>query len=72
MIWSKTLEYYSTYSADDILPVAQEICSIITNAEKSKYQAARRKYTSSKHMKISLRPELKSPTMVRLMNHKTD
>ncbi|XP_011494160.1 PREDICTED: G2/mitotic-specific cyclin-B [Ceratosolen solmsi marchali] len=70
VIWTKTLVHYSTYRTKDVLPVVQEISAIMVNAEKSKYQAARRKYTNSKHMKISLRPELKSPTLVALVNHK--
>ncbi|KAJ8678918.1 hypothetical protein QAD02_014705 [Eretmocerus hayati] len=68
-IWTKTLVHYSTYTLDDVLPVAQEISKIMVNTEKSKYQAARRKYTNPKHMKISLRPELKSPTLLRLSGH---
>jgi hypothetical protein len=72
VIWTKTLVHYSRYNARDVLPVVQEISAIMVNVEKSKYQAARRKYTNSKHMKISLRPELKSPTLVALVNHKNE
>ena len=67
-IWTQTLVHYSTYETKDILPVVQEISAIMVNAEKSKYQAARRKYTNSKHMRISLRPELKSSTLEALAN----
>ncbi|NP_001154932.1 cyclin B [Nasonia vitripennis] len=72
LIWTKTLVHYSTYKLRDVLPVVKEISSIMVTAEKSKYQAARRKYTNPKHMKISLRPELKSPTLAALANHKDE
>lgn len=42
----------------------KDIAVIITNADKSKYQAVRKKYVNAKYMKISIRPELKSPTIV--------
>ncbi|KYM76472.1 PREDICTED: G2/mitotic-specific cyclin-B [Atta cephalotes] len=64
VIWSDTLAYYSTYSKDDVLPAVYDIAAIITNAENSKYQAVRKKYVHVKHMKISIRPELKSPIML--------
>ncbi|XP_071553741.1 G2/mitotic-specific cyclin-B isoform X2 [Temnothorax nylanderi] len=63
-IWTDTLTHYSTYSKDDVLPAVQDIAAIIVNAEDSKYQAVRKKYVHVKHMKISIRPELKSPIML--------
>ncbi|XP_072752052.1 G2/mitotic-specific cyclin-B [Anoplolepis gracilipes] len=62
-IWTDTLVYYSTYSKDEVLPAVRDIAAIIINAETSKYQAVRKKYINVKHMKISIRPELKSPIM---------
>ncbi|XP_077257065.1 G2/mitotic-specific cyclin-B isoform X3 [Temnothorax americanus] len=64
VIWTDTLTHYSTYSKDDVLPAVQDIAAIIVNAEDSKYQAVRKKYVHVKHMKISIRPELKSPIML--------
>jgi len=64
VIWTDTLAYYSTYSKDDVLPAVRDIAAIIVNAENSKYQAVRKKYVHVKHMKISIRPELKSPIML--------
>ncbi|KAI4504156.1 hypothetical protein M0802_000627 [Mischocyttarus mexicanus] len=63
-IWTKTLEHYSTYTKEDILPIVRDIAVIINNADKSKYQAVRKKYVNAKYMKISVRPELKSSTIV--------
>ncbi|XP_012140910.1 G2/mitotic-specific cyclin-B [Megachile rotundata] len=59
-VWTRTLAYYSTYVKDDVLPVVRKIAIIIINADESRYQAVRKKYAHSKHMKISSRPELRS------------
>lgn len=70
-VWTKTLEHYSTYTKQDVLPVVKEIAAIITNADKSKYQAVRKKYVNAKFMKISVRPELKSATITAMaIEHK--
>lgn len=66
VVWTNTLAHYSTYSKDDVFPVVRETASIIVNADNSKYQAVRKKYSQSKCMKISTRPELRSPTMIAL------
>ncbi|XP_076761496.1 G2/mitotic-specific cyclin-B-like [Xylocopa sonorina] len=63
-VWTNTLAHYSTYSKDDVFPIVRETASIIVNADKSKYQAVKKKYAQSKFMKISTRPELRSPTMI--------
>ncbi|XP_076376540.1 G2/mitotic-specific cyclin-B [Megalopta genalis] len=64
VVWTNTLAHYSTYNKTDVLPVVQEIARIIINADKIKYQAVRKKYAQSKYMKVSTRPELRSPIMI--------
>lgn len=64
VIWTNTLAHYSTYSKDDVLPAVRDIAVVISNAETSKYQAVRKKYVQSKYMEVSVRPELKSPTLL--------
>ncbi|XP_066584561.1 G2/mitotic-specific cyclin-B-like [Prorops nasuta] len=63
-IWTKTLVHYSTYSKEDVLPIVHKIATIIIKSDKCKYQAVRKKYVQPKFMKVSLRPELKSPIML--------
>ncbi|XP_011876929.1 PREDICTED: G2/mitotic-specific cyclin-B [Vollenhovia emeryi] len=70
IIWSDTLAYYSTYSKNDVLPVVRDIAAIIVKAEDSKHQAVRKKYVHMKYMKISIRPELKSPIMLSIATSK--
>ncbi|XP_023287483.1 G2/mitotic-specific cyclin-B [Orussus abietinus] len=66
LIWTNTLIHYSSFTKEDILPVVRNIAAIIFSADSGKYQAVRKKYMQAKHMKISLRAELKSPSMIRL------
>ncbi|OAD52933.1 G2/mitotic-specific cyclin-B [Eufriesea mexicana] len=68
VVWTNTLAHYSTYSKDDVFPVVRETASIIVNADKSKYQAVRKKYAQLKCMKISTRPELRSGTIIAIAN----
>lgn len=69
-IWTSTLRHYTTYTREEVMPVVHDIASVVIEAEKSKYQAVRKKYTLTKHMRVSLRTELKSPTMHALASKK--
>ncbi|XP_032366610.1 G2/mitotic-specific cyclin-B2 isoform X2 [Etheostoma spectabile] len=64
--WSPTQQHYSTYDAAHLKPIMQHIAKnvVMVNEGKTKFQAVRNKYSSSKLMKISLLPHLKSPTVV--------
>ncbi|XP_049895799.1 G2/mitotic-specific cyclin-B2-like [Epinephelus moara] len=60
--WSPTQQHYSTYDAAHLKPIMQHIAKnvVTVNRGKTKFQAVRNKYSSSKLMKISLIPQLKS------------
>ncbi|XP_031179553.1 G2/mitotic-specific cyclin-B2-like isoform X2 [Sander lucioperca] len=64
--WSPTQQHYSTYDTAHLKPIMQHIAKnvVAINEGKTKFQAVRNKYSSSKLMKISLIPHLKSPTIV--------
>ncbi|XP_031179495.1 G2/mitotic-specific cyclin-B2-like isoform X2 [Sander lucioperca] len=66
--WSPTQQHYSTYDAAHLKPIMQHIAKnvVTVNEGKTKFQAVRNKYSSSKLMKISLIPQLKSATIVTL------
>ncbi|XP_076373646.1 G2/mitotic-specific cyclin-B-like isoform X2 [Tachypleus tridentatus] len=64
--WTNTLVYYSFYEEAQLLPVMKQFCILILKSEKAKLQAVRMKYASSKFMKISMIPELKSQYIVEL------
>ncbi|XP_042263328.1 G2/mitotic-specific cyclin-B2-like isoform X2 [Thunnus maccoyii] len=60
--WSPTQQHYSTYDEAHLKPIMQHIAKnvVIVNEGKTKFQAVKNKYSSSKLMKISLIPQLKS------------
>jgi len=60
--WSATQQHYSTYDEAHLKPIMQHIAKniVIVNEGKTKFQAVKNKYSSSKLMKISLIPQLKS------------
>nr|KAG5695271.1 hypothetical protein BaRGS_028206 [Batillaria attramentaria] len=69
--WTETLVYYSTYSEEQLQPVAAKMASLVVKAETSKLTAIRTKYSTSKLMKISQIPELKSSLVTDLAAHAT-
>ncbi|XP_037103417.1 G2/mitotic-specific cyclin-B2-like isoform X1 [Syngnathus acus] len=60
--WSPTQEHYSTYDEAHLKPIMQHMAKNVVkvNGGKTKFKAVRNKYSSSKLMKISLIPQLKS------------
>uniref|UniRef100_A0A1A8RKR2 G2/mitotic-specific cyclin-B2 n=2 Tax=Nothobranchius TaxID=28779 RepID=A0A1A8RKR2_9TELE len=63
--WSPTQQHYSTYDEAHLKPIMQHIAKnvVMVNEEKTKFLAVKNKYSSSKLMKISLIPQLKSPVL---------
>ena len=64
--WSDTLLYYSRYSETELRPIIQKIATLVTRAGTGKLTAIKRKYSSSKFMRIALTPELKSQVLIDL------
>uniref|UniRef100_UPI0037E99A74 G2/mitotic-specific cyclin-B2-like isoform X2 n=1 Tax=Semicossyphus pulcher TaxID=241346 RepID=UPI0037E99A74 len=60
--WSPTQQHYSSYDEAHLKPIMQHIAKnvVTVNDGKTKFQAVKNKYSSSKLMKISLLPQLKS------------
>ncbi|KAK5935810.1 hypothetical protein CgunFtcFv8_021132 [Champsocephalus gunnari] len=60
--WSPQQQHYSTYDAAHLKPIMQHIAKniVMVNERKTKFQAVKNKYSSSKLMKISLIPQLNS------------
>jgi len=59
-VWDDTLTFYSNYAEDKLKPIVCKMAAIIIKSQSSKQQAVRSKYRSSKCMKISEIPQLKS------------
>ncbi|XP_072321366.1 G2/mitotic-specific cyclin-B2-like isoform X1 [Eucyclogobius newberryi] len=60
--WSPTQQHYSTYDEAHLRPIMQLITKNVVqvNDGKSKFKAVKNKYSSSKHMKVALIPQLSS------------
>ncbi|NXW94573.1 CCNB1 protein, partial [Alopecoenas beccarii] len=60
--WTPTLQYYMSYTEKDLLPVMQHIAKnvILVNEGITPYMAIKKKYSTSKNIKISSSKDLKS------------
>ncbi|XP_015230676.1 PREDICTED: G2/mitotic-specific cyclin-B2-like [Cyprinodon variegatus] len=60
--WSATQQRYSTYDEAHLKPIMQHLAKnvVMVNEGRTKFQAVKKKYCSSKLMKISLLPQLSS------------
>ncbi|KAG0712771.1 G2/mitotic-specific cyclin-B [Chionoecetes opilio] len=64
--WNDTLIYHSTYTEDKLMPVMCKMAAVVVKSHHSKQQAVRQKYDTTKFMKISKLPELKSEMITKL------
>ncbi|CAL8378583.1 unnamed protein product [Boreogadus saida] len=73
--WSPTQHHYATYDECHLKPIMQHMAKnvVTVNGGQTKFQAVKNKYSSSKLMKISLIPHLKSSALMAmaapLLNH---
>merc|ERR1711874_361111 len=65
-VWSPTLQYYSTYRAEDILPVVASLAAVLVRRGQTKLRAVHTKYTSRKFMKVADMAELDGELVGRL------
>ncbi|KAJ7986131.1 hypothetical protein DPEC_G00347610 [Dallia pectoralis] len=63
--WTPTQQHYSTYDENHLKPIMQLIAKnvVSVNEGRTKLQAVKNKYASSRLMRCSLFPQLKSPLM---------
>jgi len=64
--WSPTLQHYSTYNTQQILPVVCKLALAVTRRKESKYQAVHNKYKLRKFMSVSTMAALKSEVVMKL------
>merc|ERR1711872_841993 len=66
-VWTATLQYYSGYSAEDVLEILPKVAANVFKMNRSnKLQAVRTKYKSGKFLKVADIEELKSERLVEL------
>ncbi|XP_043960494.1 G2/mitotic-specific cyclin-B2 [Gambusia affinis] len=66
--WSPMQQHYSSYDEAHLQPIMQQLAKnvVLVNEGRTKFQAVRKKYSSSKLMKISLLPQLNSSIIQKL------
>ncbi|XP_075472374.1 G2/mitotic-specific cyclin-B1 [Ascaphus truei] len=66
--WTPTLQHYMVYSEDSLVPVMQHLAKKVMKVNKglTKHLTVKNKYASSKQMKISTIPQLRSAVIVDL------
>uniref|UniRef100_A0A8C5PYE5 Cyclin B1 n=1 Tax=Leptobrachium leishanense TaxID=445787 RepID=A0A8C5PYE5_9ANUR len=66
--WTPTLQHYMVYSEESLVPVMQHMAKNIIKVNKglTKHLTIKNKYASSKQMKISSLPQLRSDTILHM------
>lgn len=66
--WTPTLQHYTMYSEDSLLPIMQHMAKNVVKVNKglTKQMTVKNKYGSSKQMKISTIPQLRSEVLAGL------
>jgi len=59
-LWNSSLEYYSLYTADQLLATVAQLAVILAKAGTAKLKAVYNKYSAAKMMKVALLPELEA------------
>lgn len=64
--WSPALEYYSSYSLDQLLPTTTRLATILKAAPEAKLKAVYTKYLSKKFLKVAAMEECKGARLSQL------
>ncbi|XP_048381623.2 G2/mitotic-specific cyclin-B1 [Stegostoma tigrinum] len=69
--WSLLLRRYMSYKEEDLIPVMEHIAKNVVKVNQglTKHMTVKNKYASSKQMKISTIPQLKSDVILNLSKH---
>ncbi|XP_013091041.1 G2/mitotic-specific cyclin-B-like [Biomphalaria glabrata] len=62
--WTATLKHYSKFEETELKSLSKRLAQLVVKAETSKLTAIKTKFASTKFMKISSIPQLKSQTML--------
>jgi len=64
--WNPTLEFYSTYSAKQIIPIVCKLAVILTKRDENKMRAVHVKYMNKKYMKVGELSDLQGDVVQKL------
>jgi len=65
-VWTPTLQYYSTYTTRELMPLVCKLAQAILKAKDGKLQAVHTKYMSKKFMKVGELSDLRGDIMTKL------
>jgi len=68
--WSPTLQYYSTYQREDLLPVVSQLAVLLTSRTEHKLQAIHTKYKGAKFMRVAQLKQLERQIVQDLITRK--
>lgn len=57
-LWTPTLEYYTKYSSDDLLPIMKRLAAIAASAKDVKLKSVCNKYSHAAYKFTSTLPEM--------------
>lgn len=57
-IWTPTVQYYSTYSVDKLMPIVKRLAVIVSTAQDVKLKSVFTRYSHANHSFISTVPEM--------------
>jgi cyclin B len=67
-LWTPTLEYYSTFSASDLMPIVKRLATIVVAAKDVKLKSVFNKYSHALYKFIATLPEMNGIKMHELVN----
>jgi len=70
--WNSSLQHYSSYTTQQLIPVVCKMAAIVVKAKDSKLTTVYTKYTSKKFLKVSEMEELRGEVIQKLANKNTD
>lgn len=59
-LWTPSLQYYSTYTSQQLLKIVKQLANLVKHAKDSKLKAVFTKYSRDNCQKVSNMPELSS------------
>lgn len=57
-VWNKTIQYYTTYSEQKLMPIVQKLALVVKETPGAKLRAVYNKYNQPKLGEISTHPQL--------------
>lgn len=67
-LWTPTLQYYSTYTTDDLMPVIKRLATIVSTAKEVKLKAVFVKYSHAVYKFTSSLPEMNGVKMQEILS----